>query len=110
MAIHYMKVPSSKGAHALIEALQSAIDAEKKTVWLLSGGTNISIESFVAAQLSLIGDTLTAVMIDERYGAPGHQDSNYQKLVQADFPVEKFKLMPILAEGKSIDEVTAAHE
>jgi 6-phosphogluconolactonase len=109
MAIHYMKVPSTKGAHALIQALQSAIDSKKKTVWLLSGGTNISIESFVASQLSLIGDALTAVMIDERFGPPGHQDSNYQKLVQADFPVEKFKLAPILVEGKSIEEAAAAH-
>jgi 6-phosphogluconolactonase/glucosamine-6-phosphate isomerase/deaminase len=110
MAINYMKVPSSKGAHKLIDTLQAALDAGKHTLWLVSGGTNVSIESFVAANLNLKGGLITAALIDERFGEPGHRDSNFEKFVIADFPVEKLKLAPILAKDKDIDSITLAYE
>jgi 6-phosphogluconolactonase/glucosamine-6-phosphate isomerase/deaminase len=105
-----MKVPSSKGAHKLIDTLQTALDAGKHTLWLISGGTNVSIESFVAANLNHKGGLLTAALVDERYGEPGHKDSNFQKLVIADFPIETLKLTPILAAGQDIDHVASAYE
>jgi 6-phosphogluconolactonase/glucosamine-6-phosphate isomerase/deaminase len=110
MAIHYQKVPSSQGAHQLINTIQSLLDSGKRTLWLVSGGTNVSIESFVAANLNVKSGLLTAALIDERYGVPGHKDSNHQKLIDGDFPHEQLKLAPVLLADKTIEEMASVYE
>ncbi len=58
----------------------------KNVIWLVSGGSNIAlslqvIKALPQEQLS----RLTIMLSDERYGKPGHADSNWQQLAEAGF-------------------------
>lgn len=69
---------------------------EKNAVTLLvSGGSNIGLACAVRQKLN-IKNILNIGLIDERFGPIGHQDSNWQKLMDAGFIMAGVKLMPVL--------------
>jgi 6-phosphogluconolactonase len=46
---------------------------------------------------------LTVMLADERYGEPGHADSNWAQLMQAGFNGKQANLLPILQAGDSFE-------
>lgn len=68
-------------AAALIAALNTALDSGKKVLWLVPGGSNISVVVRVMSGLNESNlKNLTLALSDERYGEPGHADSNFRQL------------------------------
>jgi 6-phosphogluconolactonase len=67
-------------------------------LWLVSGGSAVEVEVLAAERLSRLDGLarLTVSLIDERYGPPGHPDSNWQKLKQAGFKLDGAVLAPVL--------------
>lgn len=58
----------------------------KNVVWLVSGGSNIALSLQVIRALPQEHlDRLTIMLSDERYGKPGHADSNWQQLADTGF-------------------------
>jgi len=78
------------------QALSEKLDQNQKVLWLLSGGSAIGVEVKVAKKLNTIQnlDNLKIMLGDERYGQPGHKDSNYTQLQDAGFLLE---VQPVLA-------------
>ena len=69
---------------ALTTALNEALSAGGPVLWILTGGSNIKVCVSVMAALEAENlDNLTMVLTDERFGAPGHADSNFFQLHQA---------------------------
>jgi 6-phosphogluconolactonase/glucosamine-6-phosphate isomerase/deaminase len=99
---------SSVGEKELAGRLIKHIEADKRTVWTLPGGSNIPISAKV---LKNIRDSvemgklrnLVIMQCDERFGPPGHSDSNWRQLKDLNFPVEGIENYPILY-GKTLEE------
>jgi 6-phosphogluconolactonase/glucosamine-6-phosphate isomerase/deaminase len=68
------------------DRLLAELSAGKKVLWLTSGGSNIKASVEI---MSKVPEPLTANLSvmpsDERFGPPGHADSNWQKLLAAGF-------------------------
>lgn len=78
------------GISAVANRIVSALNAKKKVLWLVPGGSNIPISVDIMNEIKLNVPTedlslLTITLTDERYGAVGHPDSNWQQLIDAGF-------------------------
>jgi 6-phosphogluconolactonase len=108
MGLHVLKEPKATGAKRLLVTLQEQLQAGKHVLWLVSGGSNVDMECDIAKRLKDTAN-LTVALIDERYGKPGHADSNYQKLVDGDFTKNDVVLLPVLENGLDIKQTAAAY-
>lgn len=92
----------SDAAHIIANQVSKSL-ANGPVVWLLSGGSAIAPQ-IAAAQLlakqSLTFDRLMVTLIDERYGEPGHANSNWTQLEAAGFKIPGAQMLPVLAAGQ----------
>jgi 6-phosphogluconolactonase/glucosamine-6-phosphate isomerase/deaminase len=87
------------GVAALIERLVRELAGGKRVLWLLSGGSNIPTSVQVMDNISdEQSKGLSISLIDERYGEPGHPDSNWAQLLEAGFDGKQATLLPVLAD------------
>lgn len=107
MSIGYFKVTSSEPViNYLFTRISQALGKDKKVLWLLSGGSYIEVQAETAKRLAGRDlSNLTVSLSDERFGPPGHKDSNWQKLLAAGFNLPGAQLMPVL-KGKSFAETS----
>ncbi len=95
------------GQRALTACLKEALAAHQRVLWLVPGGSNISITVAVMKQISVTDSTRLAIMLtDERYGQPGHKDSNWQQLEDAGLKLKKATTIPLLRDGLSLQDTT----
>src|SRR5688572_20869077 len=82
----HIEPDAAKAAGQLAERLTAELQAGKSVLWLLCGGSNIPLSVAVMRQLPAdkLAD-LRCLLADERYGVPGHADSNWQQLAEAGF-------------------------
>lgn len=70
-------------------SIVAALHQGQSTLWLVSGGSNISLQADIMAAIRLEAASrlhhLRILPIDERYGAKGHADSNYEAMRLAGF-------------------------
>ena len=90
----YTKQPTTESASHTARVISEQLTAEKKVLWLLSGGSGISIATQTAALLKGCPNlkNLTITLTDERYGAVGHPNENWQQLIEAGFVLTGSKL------------------
>lgn len=92
----------------IAKAICDGLQAGKRVVWLVSGGSNIAVQNAVMDLLqdhaSRQLDNLTILPIDERYGKPDHQDSNIQQLREAGLKAEPAVLIDVLAHDLPFDQ------
>ncbi len=95
-------------AKAVAAQLITAVKATKPTIWLVCGGSNIPTEVEIMNQLrEAAPDSLGSLLIlpmDERYGPPGHADSNYKQLQDAGFDPGKALWMDVLERNLPLPE------
>lgn len=85
---------------ALIEALQKQLGQKRRVLWLVPGGSAITVAVVVAQQLSeakVDCSRLTISLTDERFGPVGHADSNWRQLLEAGFELPGANLHPVLS-------------
>lgn len=90
--------------------ITAQLEARRSVLWLVSGGS--CIEVAVAASKLLEGidlSGLTVSLVDERYGSPGHADSNWHQLAQAGFHLPGATLHPVLT-GDSLEATATAFD
>ncbi len=88
-----VKIVADFVAKAILDKLNSG----KKVLWLVPGGSNIPVAVEAAKIITKQPHQhLTVTLTDERYGAVGHKDSNWQKLKQQGFNLPQAKLIPVL--------------
>lgn len=98
MSLTFKKIAASAPViDFTVTKLRSALEADKKVLWLLSGGSAIPLIVAIANQLQNTNvSNLTVSLIDERYGPVGHADSNWQQLKEAGFALPNATLQPVL--------------
>lgn len=93
----FYKQPGKAVAEALLSRLRTELSDKKRVLWLVSGGSNIPIETTVMKALpKKLQPHLAIMLIDERYGQFGHKDSNLQQLYDAGFAPGKATVVPVL--------------
>lgn len=91
----------------VVKVLRKKLSNGDNVLWLVPGGSAISVAVEVAQQLQ---DTdlsnLTVTLTDERYGEVGHSDSNWHQLHQSGFHLPGATMVPVL-HGHSVEETTS---
>lgn len=110
----FNQINSSEGAKRLADKILSYINDGKKVLWLVCGGSNISISVEVLNIMKSELDkemkrytlrNLTVSLTDERYGSINHPEANWRGLKDKGFDFEAVSTVPVLV-GKSFDETT----
>jgi 6-phosphogluconolactonase/glucosamine-6-phosphate isomerase/deaminase len=85
----------------LCESISGSLDKGEKVLWLVAGGSAIGIAVAAAERLKNLKNVklLTVTLTDERYGKPGHPDSNWQQLKDKRFELPGARLLPVLQGG-----------
>ena len=99
------------GVAPLRDRLVRELSEGRKVLWLLTGGSSISLSVSVMNQLpDELTTGLTAILSDERYGDVGHKDSNAHQLDQAGFVPKHGVFIPVLRDGLSIQETRTLYD
>jgi 6-phosphogluconolactonase len=107
--ITYRKIASTQPVvDYLVTTLRNQLQANKKVLWLVPGGSSIAIAAEVSTKLNELPlEHLTITLTDERYGPVDHPDSNWRQLREAGFSLPGATLLPVLI-GEERD-VTVTH-
>lgn len=110
-----MQLIKTNGPELAIDAISQRLISEltdgKRVVWLVPGGSGITaVVKIMETIPTPLSNLLTITLSDERYGEPGHDDSNWQQLTAAGFQGKEARLLPVLISGASLEEVTAAFD
>jgi len=80
----------------------SYLENDKNVLWLVPGGSAITVAVETAKIIAEYPHVnLTVTLTDERYGAVGHKDSNWQQLKERGFSLPQARLLQVL-EGKDL--------
>lgn len=107
--MQYVRQPVEVAQAALFKELFEPLQAGKKVLWLVPGGSNIPTAVHVMDQLSGYEQNLYITLTDERYGLPGHADSNWQQLLDAGFSPGSATICPVLQENMTLEESAMAY-
>lgn len=95
------------GLAQLHDRIASELNAGRRVLWLVPGGSNIPLTVSVMDELRHTTDKylagLTLMLTDERYGPLGHPDSNYYQLKQAGLVTGAARFIQTLA-GTGLEE------
>jgi 6-phosphogluconolactonase/glucosamine-6-phosphate isomerase/deaminase len=92
----------------LFRTLTKHLGAGERVLWLVSGGSAVTVAADVARRLrghQLEG--LVASLTDERFGPVGHPDSNWAQLAAAGFVLPGATLLPVLTPGATLESTAA---
>lgn len=107
---YILTTEAQDGITALSERLINELDEGKRALWLVSGGSNIPLSVQVMENIpASLSRKLTVLPADERYGKPGHPDSNVSQLLQAGFKPHQAELLTVL-EGLSLEATRERYE
>jgi len=90
---------SPEAADIIADRLNKEAAAGKRLLWLLSGGSNIAIETAAWEAVPADKKPLSELMFcDERFGPVDHPDSNMKQLIDAGFDPGEANLIPTLTQ------------
>lgn len=102
--------PADQLVPYLSDLLEEHLGHGERVVWLIPGGSGIVAATKIAKRLSDGGADLTKLSVtltDERFGAVGHEDENWQQLLDAGFSLPGARTYRIL-NGASLDDTAEA--
>lgn len=93
-------------AEEIARAINIQLELEKKVLWLVTGGSSISLQILIAQKIiNPLPGKLIITLTDERYGKENHSESNWLRLKELGFEIKGAELIPILS-NKNIFETT----
>lgn len=98
------------GMADLTERLVRELADSKRVLWLVSGGSNIPASVQIMSNISAdLSRRLTVMLADERYGEPGHPESNWEQLTEAGFAGKEANLVHTLKAGATLEETVGQY-
>lgn len=98
--IKFRKIDSTYPAAAYVSAvIADKLSAGQSVLWLLPGGSAMAVATQAAELLADSASDLSKLYVslsDERFGAPGHPDSNWQQLFEQGLKLPGARLQPVL--------------
>ncbi|MGC1176791.1 MAG: 6-phosphogluconolactonase [Candidatus Saccharimonadales bacterium] len=99
------------GVAKLARRLVRELADDKRVLWLVSGGSNIPASVQVMSTISTaLSEKLTVLLADERYGPPGHADSNWEQLRNSGFTPKQARALPVLKAGKNLQQAAEHYD
>lgn len=96
-----------EGASPLVSRLKAELEAQKNVLWLVPGGSNISLSVEVMKQLpEALTKNLSVYLTDERYGEINHPDSNSRQLTEAGFDHKLARVVWMLSDDLTLEETS----
>ncbi|HSX31242.1 MAG TPA: 6-phosphogluconolactonase [Candidatus Saccharimonadales bacterium] len=96
---------------AIANCVVSGLKSGKRVLWLVSGGSNVGLEVQIMQLLhKRAKDKLGSLAIfpmDERYGPPGHKDSNTEQLRAAGFKPGEASWVDVLMHNVSFEQTVS---
>jgi len=109
--MRFVRDNQAAATRAIADTILDGLRTHKRVLWLVSGGSNIAIEK---EAMDLIrehaGDRISGLAIlpiDERYGQPGHADSNSQALREAGFDPGGATWIDVLMHNLPLEETVS---
>lgn len=97
----FVRGTTSAAEQAVTGAIAAALRRHNRVLWLVSGGSLVPLQVTIADTLRRkvprLLHRLAIFVVDERYGAPGHEDSNTAKMRAAGFAPGNAAWVDILA-------------
>jgi 6-phosphogluconolactonase/glucosamine-6-phosphate isomerase/deaminase len=94
----------AEGIKALSERLTSELDSGHSVLWLVSGGSNVAASTDAMQHIDQrLTNKLKILLVDERYGSEGHNDSNWSQLMRAGFQPKLAETFPVLNDNLSFE-------
>ncbi len=107
---HVSSDPFTSAAEHIVTILERHLTKGMSVLWLLSGGSTITVAVKVATMLASYDVAkITLMLTDERYGEVGHVNSNWAQLVTAGFVLPGARMAPTL-NGGTFDETTRSYD
>ena len=107
----FLRENTGVATHAIAKEICDGLFAEKRVLWLVSGGSNLAVEKDVMDMVRNHADGhlggLAIMPIDERYGHPGHEDSNIQQLRDAGFEPGGATLVDVLLHDTPFEQTVS---
>jgi 6-phosphogluconolactonase/glucosamine-6-phosphate isomerase/deaminase len=98
-------------SHEIARVICDGLFANKRVLWLVSGGSNLAAEKDIMDMARNHADGhlrgLAIMPVDERYGHPGHDDSNIQQLRDAGFDPGSATFIDVLLHDTPFDETVS---
>jgi 6-phosphogluconolactonase/glucosamine-6-phosphate isomerase/deaminase len=95
-------------AQVIAQSICDGLFTHDRVLWLVSGGSNLIIEKDVMDMVRKHANgrlgSLAIMPMDERYGPPGHPDSNIQQLREVGFDPGCAMLVDILLHNTPFDQ------
>jgi 6-phosphogluconolactonase/glucosamine-6-phosphate isomerase/deaminase len=99
------------GVADLTERLVRELAQNKRVLWLVSGGSNIPASVQIMDNIPPeLKQNLGVMPADERYGPPGHDDSNWEQLMKAGFKAGQATTLPVLQDGLSFEQTIDSYD
>jgi len=110
----FLREDTGAAAQAIATSICDGLFAGKRVLWLASGGSNIAVEAHV---MDMVRDhakgklhSLAILPMDERYGQPGHVDSNAQKMRDAGFDPGEATWIDVLMHDVPLDQTVSFYD
>ncbi len=104
----FLRENQDKAVQAIAARICDSLQAGKRVLWLVSGGSNVSAETkvmqIVHSHVKEELPRLAILPIDERYGPKGHKDSNTEQLREAGFNPGDAVWVDVLMHGVSFEQ------
>jgi 6-phosphogluconolactonase/glucosamine-6-phosphate isomerase/deaminase len=96
-------------ADYFFDEIKTHLESGRPVLWLIAGGSAIDIAVNISNRLEDLKNlnNLYVSLTDERYGPPGHTDSNWKQLKDSGFKLPGANLFAVL---NGSDSVTTANE
>jgi 6-phosphogluconolactonase/glucosamine-6-phosphate isomerase/deaminase len=102
----YTDRPVDQAADAVVSIIKQHLEQNQHVLWLLTGGSGINVAIKASKKLRHLNLTNLAVSLtDERYGAIGHENENWQQMIDAGLDLPRAELYRPLI-GKNLSETT----
>lgn len=93
------------GVADLTSRLVKELAGNKRVLWLVSGGSNIPSSVQIMENISAEqSKRLSISLADERFGEPGHSESNWTQLMDAGFRAKRATMLPVLRPGNTFEQ------
>lgn len=108
--MHYAHKAPSEAARIISDRVLYELKQGAHVVLLVSGGSNTAIAATVINNIPEEASSKLAIgQIDERYGAIGHEHSNWKALLDTGVDFKNATVLPILVDGQDRQSTAALY-
>ncbi len=96
--MNFINIPKlENSAEFVASSILKKLEEGNKVLFFATGGSSVLVGAGISEILRAHSlKNLTVTLTDERYGPPGHSDSNFAKLISKGFNFPQARIIPVL--------------